>query len=378
LCIRILRGARVEYIITLAGICTAAFALSIFVTLFLLRRFDRFGLVDIPNERSAHFSPTPRGGGLSFIFSFIIGSAGLFLSGLVSQEWLLPVLAAGPMIAIVGIMDDRRSMSATSRLLTHFSAAFLVYLLVTKGFEVNLNVSFVPADWPFVTFVFCLLFVSWMVNLYNFMDGIDGMAATNAVVCAVCLAGLSFWQSHIELTSIYLLLAATVLGFLVFNWAPAKIFMGDSGSTFLGFVFATLALTGKGLTNVPFVANVIVLGCFIVDATYTLLVRGFRGKRIHQAHRDHAFQHAIQIGWSHRRTVVFYSCITIFWLLPMAVGALVYDRLALVFLAIAYTPLIGLQIYFKAGIEGRVPIIRPVTGVYRNEKPTEDHGPFVH
>lgn len=362
----------------LAVICISAFALSIFITHFLLRRFERFGLIDIPNERSAHFNPTPRGGGLSFIFSFIIGACSLFISGLVGHEWLLPVLAAGPMIAIVGVMDDRRSMSATSRLFTHFSAALLVYLLVTKGFEVNLSVSFVPAGWPILTFVFCLLFVAWMVNLYNFMDGIDGMAATNAVICALSLAGLAFWQGHSELTSIYLLLAASVLGFLIFNWSPAKIFMGDSGSTFLGFAFATLALTGKGLTNVPFVANVIVLGCFIVDATYTLLVRGVRGKRIHQAHQDHAFQHAVQIGWSHRRTVVFYACITIFWLLPMAVGALAYDRLALVFLAIAYTPLIGLQIYFKAGIEGRAPYVRPHTGVYRSANLTDKHGPFVH
>lgn len=367
-------------ILALAGICAAAFAISVGVTLFLLRRFDKFGLVDIPNERSAHFTPTPRGGGLSFIFSFIMGAAGLILAGVIRQEWLLPVLSAGPMIAIVGIMDDRRSMSAMSRLFTHFSAAFVVYLLVTKGFEVNLNVSFVPEGWPIVTFIFCLFFVAWMVNLYNFMDGIDGLAATNAVVCGVCLAGLAWWQNQTELASVYILLAASVAGFLVFNWAPAKIFMGDSGSTFLGFVFATLALTAKGFANVPFVANLIVLGCFIVDATYTLLVRAVRGKRVHQAHRDHAFQHAVQTGWSHRRTVIFYSGITLFWLLPMAVGALVYDRLALLFLVIAYTPLVGVQIYFKAGIEGRVvEVVQPSSGAFRRgSKPIEDRSQIVH
>jgi len=143
--------------------------------------------------------------------------------------------------------------------------------------------------------------------------------------------------------------------------------MGDSGSTFLGFTFAATALTGKVLGRVAFIANVIILGCFIVDATYTLLARLFQGKRVYQAHRDHAFQHAIQMGWSHRRVVVFYSLITIFWLFPLGLAALMYDTLAFLFLAIAYTPLISMQIFFKAGLEGQLPkdfrmfkLIRPL------------------
>ena len=337
------------------AISLSAFFLSIWGTRLLIRHADLLNLIDVPNERSSHEHPMPRGGGLAFAGTFICGCLAFWASGIIRIDWLLPTLCGATIVTLIGWMDDRRSMPAASRLAVHFTAALLVYVFITKGFSTHVTISFVPHQWPLVTFLFAMFFVAWMLNLYNFMDGVDGLAGLNAVVASLCLAAISIWQNQLPLTAIYILLASCVAGFLVFNWSPAKIFMGDSGSTFLGFVFAATALTGKVMGNVAFVANVIILGCFIVDATYTLLVRFAQGKKIHQAHRDHAFQHAVQIGWSHRRVVIFYAAITVFWLVPLALAALIYEQLAFLFLFTAYTPLVVMQIYFKAGLEGQLP-----------------------
>lgn len=342
-------------LLVITGISFMAFCVSVLCTRLLITHAENLRLIDTPNERSAHCNPTPRAGGLAFFVAFLAGSVGLWVFQIVPLAWLLPLWSGGSLVALIGWMDDRHNMSASSRLLVHFTSALLVYALITRGFETTINVALIPVQWPVITFIFALFFVAWMINLYNFMDGIDGLAGLNAVVVSVCLAGLSAWRHELECTALYALLALSVLGFLFHNWSPAKIFMGDSGSTFLGFTFAALALIGKVMGNLGFVPNVIILGCFVVDATYTLAIRFFQRKKLHHAHRDHAFQHAIQMGWSHRRVVLFYCAITVFWLFPLSLAALVYERIAVLFLVIAYVPLITMMKFFKAGMEGQLP-----------------------
>jgi len=353
---RNLRFMNQLFVVSIIGFL--AFCLSVLCTRLLIEHADDLRLIDTPNERSSHCTPTPRAGGLAFFVAFSAGTVALWVFHIVQIAWLLPLWTGGSIVTLIGWMDDRHNMSASSRLIVHFTSALLVYTLITRGFETSVNVALVPVQWPGITFIFILLFVSWMINLYNFMDGIDGLAGLNAVTVSICLACVSAWRHELACAALYSVLALSVLGFLFHNWSPARIFMGDSGSTFLGFTFAALALIGKVLGNLGFVPNLILLGCFVADATYTLVIRLLQRKKAHHAHRDFAFQHAVQMGWSHRRVSLFYCAITLFWLFPLSIAALVYERIATTFLVIAYIPLVAMMIFFKAGLEGQFPKLR--------------------
>ncbi len=333
-------------IFVLALVLASSYAL----TLWVIKNAEDLGLIDIPNIRSSHSTPTPRGGGAVFTITFYFGLLLLFAFGVVGGDWMLALIIGGPLVAIIGFLDDRKSLPAGVRLIVHLVAAVATYAIISKMFSYQMEISFLPSNQILLS-VFCILYVMWMVNLYNFMDGIDGMAGTQGVIAALFSAGLSFWQGGPALGAIYLLLAASVAGFLFHNWSPAKIFMGDCGAYFLGFAFAALALISKVYAGHSIHAHMILLGVFICDATYTLLLRLVQGKRVYQAHRDHAFQHAVQRGFSHRRVNIMWNAVTAFWLGPMAAASVLYPLQATWFLLLAYVPLIAMMAHMKAGIE---------------------------
>lgn len=320
-------------------------------TIWVIRNARNLGLIDIPNQRSSHSQPTPRGGGVVFTGTFYIGLLILFAIGVVDENWMLGLLIGGPLVAIIGFLDDRKSLPAMMRLMVHFIAAIATYAIISRMFVYHMDISFLPTENQTVLAIFCVLYIMWMVNLYNFMDGIDGLAGTQGVIAALLSAALSFWQGSPSLGAIYLLLAASVGGFLFHNWSPAKIFMGDCGAYFLGFAFATLALISKVYLGHSIHAHMILLGVFICDATYTLVLRAVQGKRVYQAHRDHAFQHAVQRGLSHRRVNIMWNAVTAFWLGPVAMASVLYPIQATLFLLLGYAPLIMMVAYMKAGIE---------------------------
>jgi Fuc2NAc and GlcNAc transferase len=331
----------------IALMLVASFGLTIWV----IKNALNLSLIDIPNQRSSHAQPTPRGGGIVFTITFYVGLLILFGVGVADKNWVLGLLIGGPLVAIIGFLDDRKSLPAVVRLMVHFMAAIATYAVITRMFSYRMEISFLPTENQVFLGIFCVLYIMWMVNLYNFMDGIDGMAGTQGVVAALLSAALSFWQGSIHLGAIYLLLAASVGGFLFHNWSPAKIFMGDCGAYFLGFVFATLALISKIYLGHSIHAHMILLGVFICDATYTLVLRAVQGKRVYQAHRDHAFQHAVQRGLSHRRVNLMWNAVTAFWLGPVAMASVLYPLQATMFLLLGYAPLIIMMAYMKAGIE---------------------------
>jgi Fuc2NAc and GlcNAc transferase len=336
----------------LAGIVIAVvLAASFGFTIWVIQNARNLGLIDIPNQRSSHTQPTPRGGGIVFTATFYLGLLALFALGVVNENWMLGLFIGGPLVAIIGFLDDRNSLPALIRLMVHFVAAIATYAIISRMFAYHIEISFLPTDNQAFLGIFCVLYIMWMINLYNFMDGIDGMAGTQGVVTALLSASLSFWQGSPQLGAIYLLLAASVGGFLFHNWSPAKIFMGDCGAYFLGFAFATLALISKVYLGHSIHAHMILLGVFICDATYTLLLRAAQGKRIYQAHRDHAFQHAVQRGLSHRRVNLMWNAVTAFWLGPVAMASILYPLQATLFLLLGYAPLIVMVAYLKAGIE---------------------------
>jgi Fuc2NAc and GlcNAc transferase len=324
----------------------------------MISRSHTAGLIDRPNERSSHTVPTPRGGGVGFVVTFLLAAIALHIMPFERPEtdfnyfwWLVPSLAV---VSLLGFLDDRFSLRASRRLLVQAAATIFVLTLL---FRFQPNDASHGREWlldaaGIIFALFAFFWMVWLTNLYNFMDGIDGYAALEAVLASAALAAIVFSQDLVIAAALLAFLASSVLGFLILNWSPAKIFMGDAGSTFLGFFFGSIsvALYFDGL---PIEVTMILLGTFIVDATYTLFMRGFRKQKVHMAHRDHAYQHAVQRGWSHRKTVLVFSSITCFWLMPLAFYTSKTPDwpLRLLMLGVAYLPLVLVQIYFRAGIE---------------------------
>jgi Fuc2NAc and GlcNAc transferase len=221
------------------------FAGSAFLTSKLVHWAPRLGLIDVPNHRSSHITPKPRGGGAGIFIAYMVIVAAYVAGMDLRLSWALPIFMGGGLITLVGLMDDLRGVSAGVRLLAQLVVALVTMLTLSDFGRTDIAVSFLPGAPSWLLYGFCFLFVMWMINLYNFMDGVDGMAATQAVVVATMSAGLCYWQSNWPLFHLYALLGAVAAGFLWFNWAPAKIFMGDSGAYFFGFMFAGLALMSK-------------------------------------------------------------------------------------------------------------------------------------
>ena len=265
----------------------------------LVRRYAvRRSLVDVPNPRSSHTSPTPRGGGLS-IAVVVLGAITLQTAfGDLPRTLGVTFLAGGALIALTGWLDDRRNVPAGWRALAQFVAAGWVVARIGAPDSLWLgpwSLSLGPLA-PWVAVVGLV----WLINLFNFMDGIDGIAAGEAV--SVALVGgallLASGASGLGVTSLIAGFASA--GFLAWNWPPARIFMGDVGSGFLGFLLGALAIAGAGEGAVPLLIWMLLLGVFLFDATATLLRRIPREK-VYEAHRRHAYQRAVQAGWSHRR-----------------------------------------------------------------------------
>lgn len=251
-------------------------------------------ILDIPNERSSHTLPTPRGGGVVFV--------GLFLAVILLCPFFFPREASlwlalsggGLAVAAVGWIDDRNTLPAWQRLGIHSLA--VLWALYHLGGMPSLSLGF--ASLPLGMFGYLLAFLGgvWMINLYNFMDGIDGLAAGEAVL--VASAG-AFLTKGSPVSFALFALAASVLGFLIWNWSPAKVFMGDAGSGFLGFAFFCFALYTENTNTLPLLTWAVLVSVFAVDATLTLVMRARQRKHLSEAHRDHLYQQFIKVGFRH-------------------------------------------------------------------------------
>ncbi|MBD8472747.1 glycosyltransferase family 4 protein [Pseudomonas sp. CFBP 8770] len=313
---------------------------------FALRRYALArSLMDVPNARSSHTVPTPRGGGVAIVLVFLAAISGLALWGMLESHVWLALFGSGALVAVVGFLDDHNHIAARWRLLGHFAAAAWALLCLGGMPGVVGAVDGLAALW----WVFGLLYLVWMLNLYNFMDGIDGIASVEAIcVCAgACL--IYALGGHAQLMWLPAVLAAAVSGFLLWNWPPAKIFMGDAGSGFLGLVLAVLSVQAAWVKPAYFWGWVILLGVFIVDATFTLLRRLLRGDKVYQAHRSHAYQYASRVYGRHLPVTVATALITLGWLLPWAIAVTVFGLNPVLGTFIAYIPLLWLAFRYHAG-----------------------------
>lgn len=322
--------------------------LSSLVLTGLMRRYALAKqLLDVPNARSSHQQATPRGGGLAMVVSFGL----LLLAQSVLGDWdrrlAIAVLPAALMVAGVGFRDDHSHVSVRGRILVHgVAAAWAIYWL-GGGLEIALPHGTLAIGWSGQLLV--LLAMVWFLNLFNFMDGIDGIAAGEAVFLAFAGAWLAALSGLQDLVYALLVLGAVALGFLVWNWHPAKIFMGDVGSGFLGAVLGMLAYAAVAADGVLFWPWVVLVAAFVSDASITLARRFLRGERWYEAHRSHAYQRAAR-RWGHLRVTSVVLLIDTGWLLPMALLAALLPAAGVLIALAAYAPLVLLAYRLGAGV----------------------------
>jgi len=341
----------------ISSLGTLGFVVCFCLTLGLRSWSKRLGLIDVPNSRSGHSIPTPKGGGLAFCLSFFLVTGSMILLGVLPKDIAFPLFFGGPVVAILGWVDDRFTISAWIRLIVHFMVAIFICYLVTGWGQVPIEISFLPKV-PWLNFIFCIFFITWCINLFNFMDGADGLVTSVSIVASLLLAVVAYSHGAENLVSIYVVFAYCLFGFLLHNWPPAKIFMGDSGSYFIGFFFSVMALISKLYSNISFYAHIVLFAPFICDTTYTLVMRFLRGERVYNAHRQQAFHKAIDSGWTPQKLSFMYITITILWLFPLANLAVLYNLFGIVFVIIAYLPMILFQVYFKAGLPEKRDVLK--------------------
>lgn len=315
----------------------------------LMRRYAlRAELLDVPNIRSSHTLPTPRGGGVAIVVMVLAGLVFLWGLGALAGTLVVGLGVGGALVAGVGYLDDRGHVSARWRLLVHVSAA--VFLVAVLGSLPPLPMPGFELQSGWLGLGLAVVFVVWMLNLYNFMDGIDGIAGVQAVTVSGSTALLLWFSDHGNLATLVALYGAASLGFLVWNWPPAKIFMGDAGSGFLGFSFGALAVGSFAETGFPLWAWLILLSVFLVDASVTLVRRVLRGERFYEAHRSHAYQHASRRYGAHLPVTLAVGVINLVWLLPLAYVAVLYPAWGVALLAVAWLPLIFGALRLRAGL----------------------------
>ncbi len=258
-------------------------------------------VLDRPNSRSLHSSPIPRSGGLGVA----AGSSFAFLAVArddIDPIWLGPGVGAA-LLVITGLLDDRRGLGVSTRMAVHVLCALLAVWAGLRLSPLSLPGATLPLS-AYLAVPLTMLFVIWFINLYNFMDGMDGFAGGMALFGFGGLALLGLWTQHPGYAAFNAAIAAAAAGFLIHNFPPARIFLGDAGAPFLGYLAAVSILWGLRLGIFALWVPLLIFSPFLVDATVTLIRRLWRGERIWEAHCSHYYQRLVRLGWSHRRTVL--------------------------------------------------------------------------
>lgn len=305
-------------------------------------------LVDVPNVRSSHDTPTPRGGGLGIVVVVLAAVIILNLIGEFSSMVTLALLVGGALVAVVGFIDDHADVLPRWRFAVQVVAAAVLIAALGGMPPLVFGSTIVDLEWS--GDVLAGIFLIWLVNLYNFMDGIDGIAGIEALTVSLGATILLWLDGATGLATLAAVVGAAALGFLMWNWPPAKIFMGDVGSGFLGFTFGGLALLSHAQSAVSIFVWSILLGVFIVDALVTLVRRVANRQKFYEAHRTHAYQHAAIRFQSHTRVCVIVGVLNLAWLFPLAFLAAQGYLDGFVAVVIAYGPLIWMAIRYKAGV----------------------------
>lgn len=310
---------KVPDLTTVVGIIFIA-GCNYIITGWFIKYAESKNIKDVPTERSSHSTPTPRGGGLGFVITSIIAFILYFLwEGLIISGEFLTFLIAIAAVASLGWVDDKNDLSQTIRFsIQVIAAAVIVYFIGgINTFSLPLVSEFSLGFFsPFLG----LLWITGVTNIYNFMDGVDGIATTQALsASAGWMIFALFWNEPIILT-INLIVFSTVLVFLTYNWSPAKIFMGDVGSLFLGFFFSVMPFLAASVSEEYTIATTLWIGAlllwpFLFDSSSTLVRRLTNGENIFKAHRSHLYQRLNIGGWSHSQIATLYLAFSLMCLI---------------------------------------------------------------
>lgn len=328
----------------LASLTVLALA-SFLLTGVIRRLLLHFQVLDVATGRSSHSGIQVRGGGLSFLLIFLVVIASGLLDPWLTANVRLALMGGGVLVAGAGFWDDARQLAVLPR---------LVVQLVAAGWVVFMVGGVAIPEWihaPSLTGeVLAVVILVWMINAFNFMDGIDGIAATEAILVAV-FAAVILYQCGDPAYLAWMCLGAAVLGFLPWNLPRARIFMGDTGSCFLGLTIGTLALASlHGGSPVSLWTWGILMGAFLVDATVTLVRRIIRGETWHQAHRSHAYQHLSRKWDSHGRVTSLYALVNLLVLGPAAYWTIAVPRDAAAIAMVVLLTLVLAALRIGAGL----------------------------
>lgn len=354
----------------------AIFVISIVITWLTEKYASAFHLVHSPNSRSFHAQSTPHGGGIGLVVAFTFAVIFQYIHSEIHEVNFYQLVVLGLLVALTGLWDDVKTLDSRFRLVTYLVLSFVSISLLDELPLVHIFGDIVLPTWLVTGIVVVAL--TWWINLFNFMDGIDGIASVEILSILFGIYLLSYSASYqpenviIPLATfrqIVLFLMVAVIGFLFLNWPPAKIFMGDVGSTFLGYTSGILAILSVHEGYFSVWTWLILGGVFWVDATYTLLTRMVTGQKFWQAHRSHAYQYATQRiikqhtrgtatnedsrAYAHRYVSLLTLAINIVWLFPLAYIVRINPDFGIYLTALAWAPLIITAHLLRAGRETR-------------------------
>lgn len=332
----------IELIIFPAALILTYFGIALFRQWSLKK-----GVLDVPNERSSHSAPTPRGGGVvivAVVLCFYV-CVSFFYPSTFSWGYLCGAI----IVALVSWLDDRYSVSFLWRFLTHALAAIL--LIIDKGFWSDIHVPGLSFAFGFGIFgsIITFLWIVWLINAYNFMDGIDGIAGVQAVIAGLAWLIVGNLSGNNGIYFFGGIILCSSVGFLIHNWHPARIFMGDVGSAFLGYTFAAIPLlarpdSGRAVDLLP-VAAVLFVWFFLFDSIITITRRALRREKLWVAHREHLYQRLVASGLSHSNVSLLYGSLALIVSLSVVVGIAFKNNLETAILPIVLLVTVALVVY---------------------------------
>ena len=308
--------------------------ISVITTSFIRDFSIKKNLLDIPNNRSSHTVPKPKGGGIAIIIPFLITILVLFFCEMIDVAITKSLITGLIFVALVGLVDDYKNLSATVRMIVYLISAWISLYFIGGLKSISINeYSYYLGN---IGYYLGILFLVWLINLYNFMDGTDGFAGVQTICVSVFCFFLLYLSNNTSLSIIMLCLASSSIGFLYWNWAPAKIFMGDVGSCTIGFLFGVFSIYTENEGVISIIVWTILLAPFIGDTTLTLIKRISNNEKWYRAHNTHAYQKLHQCGVSHDELALKLFLVNILLIWPLAYFAHTYQNYSLFMLILSY------------------------------------------
>ena len=323
--------------LTIVILLLSVFTGSLVGNLFYPRLALRLRIHAVPNYRSLHPTTTPRGAGIVVACADLVAVAVGYWLGIIQNSYFLIFFVGGMVVALIGFADDRFDLPAILRLVVQLAGAS--WILFWFGGMPPLGLGTMVVDLGWIGSVLAALAMVWFFNLFNFMDGIDGIATSGTMYVTAAAASILLINDAYSLALLSALLCAATAGFIYFNWPPARVFLGDSGTSFFSYTIAALILGSLWSDGMSLWTWLILLGYFVVDTTVTLLTRLVTVRKWYHAHRSHAYQNLARIWGDHLKMVRLVLLIELLWLFPLALLSVWMHEVAPLITAIAFFPI---------------------------------------